>query len=110
MVDPKRTVREWLLKVEREDARIRCWYNRVGKRIEQFTVQLELFYFGNWNAVVRYDNAHGFCHRDTLFPDGTQEKTPVFVGNVNDTFTFAIEDLHANSEAYLTRYLAELNP
>jgi hypothetical protein len=56
-------------------------------------VQLEIFYGGSWEAIVRYDNAHGFCHRDTLQSDGSQDKTRVFVGDLNDTFTYAVEEL-----------------
>jgi hypothetical protein len=57
--------------------------------------------------VIRYDNAHGFCHRDVLHPDGTQDKVQVFVGDVNATFTFAIEDLRAHWEAHRARFLGE---
>jgi hypothetical protein len=58
--------------------------------------------------VVRYDNAHGFCHRDTLHPDGTQDKTPVFVGDVNATFTHAIAELRGDWEAHRARFLGEI--
>jgi hypothetical protein len=73
-------------------------------------VQLEVLLAGEWSPVVRYDNAHGFCHRDVLHPDGSQEKTPVFAGDVNDTFTFAIEELRVNWEAHRTRFLGEIKP
>jgi len=73
----------------------------------RFTVQLEIFYQGGWAPVVRYDNAHGFCHRDTLHRGGSQDKTGVSVGDVNQTFTYAIEELRANWEAHRTRYLGE---
>ena len=66
--------------------------------MEQFTVQLEIWHATGWLAVVRDDNAHGCCHRDTLHPDGTQEKMRVFVGDVNATFTHAIEELRATWE------------
>ena len=74
----------------------------------QFTVQLEILYQEAWRPVVRYDNAHGICHRDTLNLDGTQDKTGVYVGDVNETFTFAIQDLATNWEAHRTRYLGDV--
>jgi hypothetical protein len=74
----------------------------------RFTVQLEVLHQGKWTPIVRYDNAHGFCHRDTLHPDGSQDKTRVFVGDVNETFTYAIEDLRATWEAHRARYLREV--
>ena len=60
-----------------------------------------------WRPVVRYDNAHGFCHRDVIHVDGSQEKVPVFYGDANDTFTRAIGDLRANWESHRARFDAE---
>ncbi len=64
-------------------------------------------YLDAWHPAVRYDNAHGFCHRDTLHPDGTQEKTPVASGGANETFTFAIDELRTTWEAHRARFLRE---
>ena len=38
---------------------------RKGKIVE-FTIQLEAFIGNTWLPVVRYDNAHGFAHKDEL--------------------------------------------
>ena len=110
MVDPQPTYRAWILDLLPAEVQIRCAYKRQGKRIRQFTVQLEIYHQGIWQPVVRYDNAHGFCHRDVLHPDGSQDKTSVFVGDVNQTFTFAIEDLRANWQVHRDRYLREIKP
>lgn len=88
--------------------RLRCFYPREGKEVIQFTVQLEANCSGAWRPVVRYDNAHGFCHRDTLHADGTQEKTPVFVGDLNATFTHVIGELQANWQAHHDRFVREM--
>ena len=101
-------MRTWFVPIAGGEARIRCSYRRAGGRIEAFTVQLEIQGQEKWEAVVRYDNAHGFCHRDVLHADGTQDKSPLFVGDLNETFTFAIEDLRGNWEMYRARYLGEL--
>ena len=79
-------VRHWFIRVAPGQAHIRCSYERVKHRILRFTVQLEILHSESWIPVVRYDNAHGFCHRDTLNPDGTQDKTGVFAGDLNETF------------------------
>jgi hypothetical protein len=102
--------RHWFIRVAPGEAHIRCSFQRLKNRILRFTVQLEFRHGDDWFPVVRYDNAHGFCHRDTLHPDGSQEKTGVFVGDLNETFTFAVEELRANWEAYRARYLGELKP
>lgn len=108
MADPEPKARSWLVDFVPDEIRMRCSYKRVGKRIVQYTVQLEIRIGDDWRPVVRYDNAHGFCHRDTVHPDGSQEKVPVFYGSANDTFTHAIDDLRANWEAQRARYLGEI--
>jgi hypothetical protein len=100
--------RRWIEDLLPNEAQLRCFYRRQGKVIDQFTVQLELNRDGVWQPVVQYDNAHGFSHRDTLHADGTQEKTSFSMGNLNETFTFAIEDLQANWCTHQERYLREL--
>lgn len=45
-----------------------------GKTIVKFRVQYEAFIEGAWHAIVRYDSAHGFAHRDLIHPDGTETK------------------------------------
>jgi hypothetical protein len=110
MVDPQRKSKEWIMETGSPEARIRCSYQRVGKLLERFTVQLEIVRDAEWVAVTRFDNAHDFCHRDTLHPDGTQDKTPIHVGDVNQTFTFAIEELRTNWKAHRDRYLGEIKP
>ena len=107
MTDSHITSRTWLVEILPDEVRMRCAYRRRKKRIIQYTVQLEVRYLDAWHPAVRYDNAHGFCHRDTLHPDGTQEKTPVASGGANETFTFAIDELGTTWEAHRARFLRE---
>ena len=102
------TNRTWVVDLIADEVRLRCSYRRRQKRIVQYTVQLEIHHSGRWQHVVRYDNAHGFCHRDTIHPDGSQEKTPVYYGNANDTFTHAIGDLRDNWQSHWARFLREI--
>src|SRR2546426_12055570 len=102
------TTRTWFVDLGTEDVRLRCTYHRTGRIVDQFTVQLEVLLQANWHPVVRYDNAHGFSHRDTLHPDGSQDKSGLFFGDTNETFIFAIEDLRTNWAAYRDRYLGEI--
>jgi hypothetical protein len=110
MEDARPTERSWLIELSPGEARLRCYYVRRRKLIDYFTVQLEIRSVDQWVAVIRYDNAHGFCHRDVLHPDGRQDKVQVFVGDVNATFTFAIEDLRVHWEAHRARFLGERKP
>jgi hypothetical protein len=108
MGDAKVVERRWVEDILFDELRLRCAYERQGKEVLRFTVQLELKRNDLWQPIVRYDNAHGFCHRDTLHPDATQEKTRVFVGDLNATFTYAIADLRANWQSHRDRFIREL--
>ena len=108
MADAPLVERKWLEELVPDQVRLRCAFKRRGSLILQYTVQLELFHDGSWRPVVRYDNAHGFCHRDRIHPDGTQEKTRMFVGTANDTFTIAVKEAQTNWETEASRFLGEM--
>jgi hypothetical protein len=110
MFGPQPMHRAWILGLLPDQVQIRCAYKRLGKRLTQYTVQLEIYHQGSWQPVVRYDNAHGFCHCDTIHPDGTQDKTPLFIGDANETFTAAIKELRAHWVTHRDRYLKEIKP
>lgn len=101
--------KQWTEDLIAGQVRLRCSFGRMGKQVLRFTVQLEAYSDDRWRPVVRYDNSHGFCHRDTLHADGTQDKTRVFVGDINTTFTHAIDDLKANWQDQVARYLKEIS-
>ena len=88
MKDQPGVEREWTFDLESEEAQVRCRYLRQAKQILEYTVQLELWHMQTWKPVVRYDNAHGFCHCDTIHPDGSQDKTPIYRGDANTNFTW----------------------
>lgn len=46
-----------------------------GEVTSIIVIQYEAFIDGEWRAIVRYDEAHGFFHKDVLWPSGDQEKT-----------------------------------
>ena len=98
----------WLQDYVPNQVRLRCAYKRQGKNIIQYTAQLELFHEGVWKPIVRYDNAHGFCHRDNIHPDGTQDKIAMFIGTANETFTRAVKEIQSNWESHVARYLGEI--
>jgi hypothetical protein len=103
------TGRLWLIDLESNVARLRCSYLRHRKRIIQFTVQLEILHEEKWFGIIRYDNAHGFSHRDTIHADGTQDKIPVYYGDINETFTHAIDELREQWRTHWSRFLQEVS-
>ncbi len=67
-------------------------------------MQYEALVGGTWHAVVRYDTAHGFVHRDEFFPDGHRLKMPLPFANRNLAFTFASLELKARWPEYRARF------
>lgn len=45
-----------------------------GRVISIVVIQYEAYIDGEWRAIVRFDEAHGFFHRDVMAPTGEQEK------------------------------------
>jgi len=54
--------------------RYRHYHLRIKGRVIDFVVQYETFINKEWFPVVRYDNSHGFAHRDLL---SARPKTPL---------------------------------
>jgi hypothetical protein len=48
---------------------------------------------GKWNPIVRYDCAHGFFHRDVLFPNGDKDKQVIEFNDLEAALSFAEQDL-----------------
>lgn len=83
---------------------VRVRFELERNRVLRFVVQLECCFDGEWYPVVRYDTAHGFAHRDVLYPSGKVEKTELMVQDYNDALTFALRDLSQKWEEYRARY------
>lgn len=98
----KRT--EYTIRLSPTD-RYRHLHVRVKERIVFFRVQLETLRDDVWHAVVRYDTAHGFAHRDLIDLKGGTMKTPLFNQDWNDALTFAENDLKINWKYYKQRFL-----
>ena len=88
--------------------RLRVKATKNRGRIVSFVVQYEAFIRGRWRAVVRYDTAHRFAHRDVLHPDGSAQKQPLNFPSLNLAFTFAIQDLKSMWRWYRYGYEKEL--
>jgi len=80
------------LSEELED-RLRVSAVRQKGEIVRFVVQYEALISGNWKAIVRYDNSHGFAHKDIIHSSGEVDKQPLYFQDFNMAFTFAIQDL-----------------
>jgi hypothetical protein len=70
--------------------------------------QFETFFDGKWIAIVRYDCAHGFFHRDVLLPNGDKEKHSIEMDSLKSASKYAEQDLKDRWEWYRERYIKKL--
>jgi hypothetical protein len=88
--------------------RLRVKAIKIRGRIVSFVVQYEALIQGHWRAIVRYDTAHRFAHKDILHANGSVDKQPLDFPSLNLAFTFAIQDLKSLYRWYRYGYEKEL--
>ena len=74
-----------------------------GEVIILHVVQYETRHEGEWQPVARYDMAHGFFHLD-LYTVRETIKYRIYMQDLNQALTFAIDDLKANWLLYKRRF------
>ena len=67
-------------------------------------IQYEAYINGRWRAVVRFDEAHGFFHRDVMSPTSQQEKTAQPAYDKNVALTEAIAHIKRFWRTYRQMY------
>lgn len=91
------------LSEELED-RLRVSALRQKGEVVRFVVKYETLINGKWRAIVRYDNSHGFAHKDIIHSNGGVDKQPIHFQDINMAFTFAIQDLKNGWKWYRIAY------
>jgi len=71
-------------------------------------IQYESFLNHKWIPIIRYDCAHGFFHKDVLYPDGEKEKHPITITNMEDAVNYANDDIKKRWMFYKEKYLNKL--
>lgn len=80
---------------------LRNRFTTLGPTLLRYTVQLEVVYDGKVYPIVRYDDAHGMAHRDTLDADGrVVEKLWIKRDSIKLAHNEAITDLKAHWRRY----------
>ena len=77
-------------------------------RVTDIVVQYESFLNNKWTPIVRYDCAHGFFHRDLLYPKGEKEKQTISISALEDALNYAEQDIKDRWEFYKERYIKKL--
>ena len=89
--------------------RLRILFTTEGGRVISIVViQYEAYIDGKWRAIVRFDEAHGFFHRDVVFPSSGQKKTaqPAVSKNLalNDAIAHIKQFWHTYRKKYEDEY------
>ena len=90
-----------------DDTQLRHLHTHWKNNVTSFAVQLEIYIKDKWQAIVRYDTAHGFSHRDIIHSDGSKDKTPLSISDFKEALTFSDKDLKTNWRIYREQFLKE---
>ena len=85
--------------------RLRFRISTTKGKVRCFVVQLESLIDGEWKTVVRYDNAHGFVHRDVMDAKGREKGKDILLLDVGSSIAFAEQDLVDRWEWYVDSFV-----
>ena len=88
-----------------ENERMRLKIRTEKGTVVDMVVQYESKVGEQWKAVVRYDCAHGFFHRDVIFPNGDKEKKAIAITDLETALSYAEQDIKDRWEFYKERYI-----
>jgi hypothetical protein len=88
--------------------RIRVRLLTENGELRDIMFQYETIIEGEWVAIVRYDCAHGFFHRDVLLPNGDKEKQTIEIETLKRASQYAEQDLKYRWEWYREKYIKRL--
>ena len=88
--------------------RIRMRISVENGAVIDIVVQYETLIEDKWVAVVRYDCAHGFFHRDVIYPNGDKVKQVIEIDRLDAALLYAEKDLKDKWEFYKHRYLKKI--
>ena len=88
--------------------RIRVRLVTEKKELQDVMFQYETFIDDEWFAIVLYDCAHGFFHRDIMLPNGDTEKQFIEIDSLKQASLYAEQDLKNRWKWYRERYIKKL--
>lgn len=88
--------------------RIRIRFKTDKGKFIFVVIQYESYIKNKWTEIVRYDCAHGYFHRDILYPNGEKEKEVISIDNLKDAYNYAEQDIKDHWQFYRERYLKKM--
>ena len=73
--------------------------------VTDILLQYESLLNNKWIAIIRYDCAHGYFHRDILHPSGNKEKQTIVIQDLENALLYAEQDIKDRWKFYKQRYL-----
>ena len=105
---PKKNERHFMLSLtlDKETRLILRNLFRIDKKVVSgFVMQVEIRCTEEgkkmWKPIVRYDQAHGFIHRDLIASDGVKTKCRLTTQNTKDAIVLAVEEIRRNLNLWL---------
>jgi hypothetical protein len=95
----------WIQDFETGLDRLRVRFTTERGQVKSISViQYEAYIDGEWRAIVRFDQAHGFFHRDMMSPTGEQQKIAQPAIDKKLALTQAIQDIKQYWRYYRKAY------
>lgn len=86
-----------------EGVRKRHWHETVRGKLVRFAVQLELWFGGAWQPILRYDASHGFAHRDVYETPERKRKERISL-SLPEALTLADRDIDRSWSRYVDAF------
>ncbi len=100
----------WLQDFETGVDRLRVHFHTdQGHVVALLVIQYEAFIDGKWRPIIRFDEAHGYFHRDVMSPSGEQRKAPIPVTDKSAALSNALREIKQFWRAYRKTYEDQFN-
>lgn len=95
----------WIQYFETGIDRLRvAFFTEDGEVTSIQIVQYEAFIDGRWHPIVRFDEVHGYFHRDILSPDGVQEKITRSASDKGIALNESIDEIKRHWQTYRQKF------
>jgi len=98
---------QYIVEVTSDD-RIRVEIITRKNAVVDFVVQQESSIKDKWNAIIRYNYAHGKPHKDIVNPDGTSKKEWIEISDLSKIIEIGKRDIMKNWQKFRKNYEEKL--